>query len=135
MPASAASSPFIPHLIVFALIRMAFFLFLEHIKRIAMSQPSPCFLLKMLFTCFTIQISTQIPVDFSCFPSEGICPSLPYPLYIIPFYHLYSYYQFWNYLLFRCLFCTGTLECKLFERLLYACPIHWWFLTRMVFNI
>lgn len=86
----AASSPFIPHLILFALVTVAFFLSLEHIKLIAMSEPVPCILLKMLFFCLNFQISTQIPIDFPCLPSEGICPSLLYPQlpYVILFHFI-----------------------------------------------
>lgn len=53
---------------------------LENIKLIALSEPLPCILLQMFFFfSFTIQISGQVPRDFPCFSSEGICPS---PLYL-----------------------------------------------------
>lgn len=44
--------------------------------------PLPCqsLCLAFCFKCsFTIQISTHVPRDFPCFPSEGIFPSLLYP--------------------------------------------------------
>lgn len=126
----AASSPFITHLIIFAPVRVAFFLSLEHIKLITISESVPCILLEMLF-----QILTQIPIDFPCLPLEGICPSLLYPqsLYVILF-HFIILVAFISFELI-CYLDVFFIPSNLFERLLYPCLIHWWSLTKMAFNI
>lgn len=123
----AALSPFIIHLIIFALVII--FLSLEYIKFIAISEPVPCILLEMLF-----QILTQIPIDFPCLPRKGICSSLLYPqsLYVILF-HFIILVTFTSFELI-CYLDVFFIPSKLFERLLYACLIHRWSLTKMAFN-
>lgn len=49
--------------------------------------------------------------------------------HIIPFYHLIISLEI-IYSLFGCLF-LYPLQCKLFERLCYACLIYWWSLSRI----
>lgn len=120
----AALSPFITHLVIFALVTVVFLLSLGHIKLRAISEPVPCILLGILF-----QILTQIPIDFLCLPREGFCPSLLYPqsLYFILF-HFIILVTFISFEL-NCYLDVFFIPSKLFGRLLYSLPY-----TQMISN-